>query len=137
MSRELGHAVLFRVARDRQVWPDESRETPVTLRDYAGSLASRGRRSGDPGRTGHPVIPAWVVRVGEPDPPAGVEGRDWVLVTSVSTETASEARERRDWYACRWLVEVFHDIEKNGCGEGIDGSRRRPGWGRAWRSCRW
>ena len=63
------------------------------------------------------MIPAWVVRVGEPDPPAGVEGRDWVLVTSVSTETASEARERRDWYACRWLVEVFHDIEKNGCGE--------------------
>ena len=42
VSRELGHAVLFRVARDRQVWPDESRETPVTLRDYAGSLASQG-----------------------------------------------------------------------------------------------
>src|ERR1700676_3189834 len=24
---------------------------------------------------------------------------------------------RRDWYACRWLIEVYHDIEKNGCSE--------------------
>ena len=40
---------------------------------------------------------------------------DWVLVTSVSTATAEELKERRDWYGCRWLVEVYHDIEKNGC----------------------
>jgi len=24
---------------------------------------------------------------------------------------------RRDWYACRWLIEQFHDVEKNGCRE--------------------
>ncbi|MFV0496108.1 IS4 family transposase, partial [Mycobacterium sp.] len=27
------------------------------------------------------------------------------------------AMERRDWYACRWMVEEFHRIEKSGCGE--------------------
>jgi hypothetical protein len=28
-----------------------------------------------------------------------------------------ELKQRRDWYCCRWLVEVYHDIEKNGCSE--------------------
>lgn len=145
-SQRRGHDFLFRVAQDRQVWRDESQETPVELRDYAGSLASRGddevaipARGGrasrtarvhlaasriwvpapgnTPGRRGHPVVAAWVVRIWEPDPPAGVEALDWILVTSVPTETVVEIRERRDWYGCRWLVEVFHDLEKNGCGE--------------------
>jgi hypothetical protein len=26
-------------------------------------------------------------------------------------------RQRRDWYACRPLVEEFHQVEKSGCGE--------------------
>ena len=63
-----------------------------------------------------PVVAAWVVRVWEVDR-AGGGPLDWVLVTSVPTETAAEIRERRDGYGCRWLVEVFHDIAKNGCGE--------------------
>ena len=146
VSQKLGHDFLFRAAQDRQVWRDESRETPVKLREYATSMASpgddeveipaRGGRAsrtarvdlaagrvwvpapvGTPGRKGHPVVAAWVVRIWESDPPVGVEPLDWVLVTSVPTETAADIRERRDWYGCRWLVEVFHDIEKNGCGE--------------------
>jgi hypothetical protein len=28
-----------------------------------------------------------------------------------------QLKERRDWYCCRWMVEVYHDVEKNGCGE--------------------
>src|SRR5439155_15319236 len=51
------------------------------------------------------------------NPPPGVEGLEWILITSVPTQTLAELRERRDWYACRWMVEVFHDIEKNGCSE--------------------
>jgi hypothetical protein len=59
-----------------------------------------------------------VIRVWEPDPPAGVEEPlEWVLLCSVPTNTLDELKERRDWYCCRWLVEVFHDIEKNGCRE--------------------
>ena len=50
-------------------------------------------------------------------PPAGTEGLEWILITSVPTQAIEDLRERRDWYACRWMVEVFHDIEKNGCSE--------------------
>ena len=64
-----------------------------------------------------PVAAAWVVRIWEANPPAGAEGLDWILITSAATETSEKIRERRDWYACRWMVEVFHDIEKNGCSE--------------------
>ena len=42
---------------------------------------------------------------------------EWVLVTSVPTSGVGEVRERRDWYACRWMVEEFHRIGKSGCGE--------------------
>ena len=146
VSQKLGHDFLFRAARDRQVWRDESRVTPVKMREYATSMASpggdeveipaRGGRAsrttrvdlaagrvwvpapvGTPGRKGQPVVAAWVVRIWESDPPVGVEPLDWVLVTSVPTETAADIRERRDGYGCRWLVEVFHDIATNGCGE--------------------
>jgi hypothetical protein len=33
------------------------------------------------------------------------------------TQTLEEIKERRDWYAIRWMVEIYHDIEKNGCSE--------------------
>ena len=118
----------------------------TNLRDYACGLASQGRDIVDiPGRGGRvarqaevelaaapvwipapsgtlqraaqPVVAAWVVRIWEANPPPGVEGLEWILITSVPTRTLEDLRERRDWYACRWLVEVFHDIEKNGCSE--------------------
>ena len=141
-----GHDFLFRVAQDRQIWRDETGATPGKLRAYASSLASRGEdqveipaRGGRasrvarvqvaasrvwiPAPTGtlrrgeQSVVAAWVVRIWEANPPAGVEALEWILVTSVPTETVPQMRERRDWYACRWMVEVFHDIEKNGCRE--------------------
>jgi hypothetical protein len=71
-----------------------------------------------PNRRSRAVIPAWVIRVWEADPPRGVaEPLEWILICSVPTESDEEVRCRRDWYSCRWGVEVFHDIEKNGCGE--------------------
>jgi hypothetical protein len=68
-------------------------------------------------RASQPIVEAWVVRVWEPNPPPDVEALEWILITSVATDIFEEMRERRDWYACRWMVEVFHHIEKNGCGE--------------------
>jgi transposase-like protein/transposase Tn5 family protein len=145
-SQVQGHDFLFRVTQNRQVWMTAERSELTTLRDYACGLASQGRdtvdipsRGGRAGRqaevelaaapvwipapagTGQraqqPVVAAWVVRIWEATPPAGVEGLEWILVTSVATQTLDELRERRDWYACRWMIEVFHDIEKNGCSE--------------------
>lgn len=141
-----GHDFLFRVTQNRQVWATPGCEELTTLRDYACSLASQGRDTvdipsrggragrqaevelaaapvwipapaGTPQRAQQPVIAAWVVRIWEANPPPGVEGLEWILLTSVPTQTLEELRARRDWYACRWMIEVFHDIEKNGCSE--------------------
>jgi len=141
-----GHDFLFRVTQNRQVWTTPERGELTTLRDFACSLAGQGSdivdipaRGGRAGREAEvamaaapvwipapsgtlqrahqPVVAAWVVRIWEPTPPKGVEGLEWILITSVPTQTIEELRERRDWYACRWQIEVFHDIEKNGCSE--------------------
>jgi hypothetical protein len=145
-SQAQGHDFLFRLTQNRQVWTTPERGQLTTLRDYACGLASQGSDSVDiPGRGGRtartaevelaaapvwipapsgtrqraaqPVIAAWVVRVWEAKPPPGVEGLEWILITSVLTQTLEQLRERRDWYACRWMIEVYHDVEKNGCSE--------------------
>src|SRR5204862_2365560 len=145
-SQAQGHDFLFRVTQNRQVWATEERGEMTNLRDYACSLASQGRDtveiagrggraarqaevelaaapvwipapSGTPQRAAQPVVAAWVVRIWEKNPPIGMEGLEWILITSVPTQTIEQLRERRDWYGCRWWIEVFHDIEKNGCSE--------------------
>ncbi len=145
-SQAQGHDFVFRLTQNRQVWHDKGHDKWTKLRDHARGLASQGQDHVDiPGRGGRaaraaevemaaapvwipapsgtrqrfaqPVIAAWVVRIWEANPAAGVDGLEWILITSVPTHTREDLRERRDWYACRWMVEVFHDIEKNGCSE--------------------
>jgi hypothetical protein len=143
----VGHDFLIRVTQNRLVFVTPERDRQEYVLDYARSLTRRATDTVDiPGRGGRPprtarvslaaaavgipapagtphrrtqpVLPAWVVRVWEPDPPAGgAEPLDWVLWSSVPTATAAELKERRDWYSCRWVCEVFHDVEKNGCAE--------------------
>ncbi len=57
----------------------------------------------------------WVVRVWEPEPPEGVEALEWVLLTSVPTQTLEQAWERVQWYGARWIVEDYHQGLKTGC----------------------
>jgi hypothetical protein len=57
-----------------------------------------------------------VVRVWEPDPPAGVEPLDWVLLTNVACATAADAWERADGSARRWGVAELHKLPKTGVG---------------------
>jgi hypothetical protein len=65
-----------------------------------------------------PPLHAWVQRIWEPGPPAGVEPLEWVLLSSLPVETEAQLRERQGWYALRWPVtEEFHQVEKTGCGE--------------------
>jgi hypothetical protein len=65
-----------------------------------------------------PIVAAWVIRVWEATPPAEVlEPQEWILLCSLPTVTRADINERRTWYSGRWLIEVYHDIEKNGCAE--------------------
>jgi hypothetical protein len=63
-------------------------------------------------------IPVWVERVWEPHPPADVDGPlEWILLSSLPAAGVEQLREHRDRYACRPLIEEFHQVEKSGCGE--------------------
>ena len=125
----------------------EPRQAEVPVMTYARTLPAQGdatvaipSRGGRPARTAHvqvaaapvwvpaptevrqrwqqPILEAWVIRVWEPAPPADVEEPlEWILLCSLPTTTVAEIHERRLWYSRRWLGEVFHDIEKNGCAE--------------------
>jgi hypothetical protein len=147
-ARDVGHHFLLRASQDRLVLLDPQPRGPeVPLLTHARSLPSQGQAVVDiPSRGGRlaraavvqlaaapvwvpaptevrqrwqqPLVAAWVIRVWEADPPAGVpEPLEWVLLCSVPTGTRADIDERRAWYGCRWLAEVFHDIEKNGCRE--------------------
>jgi hypothetical protein len=145
-SQKLQHQFLFRATQNRRVFATAEQDQEARLFEYVRTLPSLGNdevdipgRGGRPARTAHvqlacapvwipapletpkrrsqPVIAAWVVRVWEVDAPAGVEPLEWVLPCSLPTRTLQEAKERRDWYSCRWMAEVYHQIAKSGCGE--------------------
>ena len=146
-ARALGHHFLIRAAQNRLVFVSESQDEQAYVLDYARSLTGVGTdqveipgRGGRPARTAtvalaaapvwvpapagtaqrrrRPVLAAWGLRIWEPDPPAGVaEPLDWTLWCSLPTRTPEELKERRAWYCARWLVEVYHHIEKSGCSE--------------------
>lgn len=145
-ARQIKHHFLFRVTKDRALYRAAERQQPARMKSYARSLPSQGTdRVEIPGRGGReartaivslaaapvwipapkeapkrrsqPIIPAYVIRIWETDPPKGVEALEWILICSLPTATLDEIKDRRDWYCCRWMVEIFHDIEKNGCSE--------------------
>src|SRR5439155_1080245 len=136
-GRAVGHHFLFRAKQDRVVFVTPAHDRQRHLFDYARSLPGRGRdtvnipgRGGRPPRTAvvelagaavwvpapkgfprvdrPPVLAARVIRIWEPQPPAGVEPLEWVLLCSLPGDTPEDLKERRDWYGFRWLVEVFH-----------------------------
>jgi hypothetical protein len=146
-SLQQQHQFLFRVFQDRKIAAAADGPVAGHLLDCVRSLPSQGNdtveiagRGGRNPRTAEvalaaapvwlpapkttpqyhsqPRIAAWVVRIWEPHPPRSVaEPLEWILLCSLPTRTLEELKERRDWYACRWLIEIFHDIEKNGCSE--------------------
>jgi len=146
-ARAIGHHFLFRAAQNRIVHVSAAHDAQAYVLDYARSLTAAGHdtveipgRGGRPARTvsvalagapvwvpaptgtpqrrSQPTIAAWIVRIWEPDPPADIdEPLEWILWCSLPARTVAELQERRDWYRLRWLVEVYHHIEKNGCSE--------------------
>lgn len=77
-------------------------------------LRSPRRPGHEPGRL--PAITGSVIRVWEVEPPEGVEGLEWVLLTDGELQTYEQAKERALQYAARWLIEEFHKALKTGLG---------------------
>jgi hypothetical protein len=51
----------------------------------------------------------------EPNPPAGEDPLEWLLLTNLPVETPEQAREKLLWYLCRWQVEIYFKVLKSGC----------------------
>lgn len=51
----------------------------------------------------------------EKNPPMGAEAVEWMLVTTRSVTTIEEATQMLRWYLCRWQIELFFHVLKNGC----------------------
>jgi len=57
---------------------------------------------------------AFGVRIWELNPPAGEEGIEWLLLSSLAVENLSDALACVDNYECRWLSEEYHKALKTG-----------------------
>lgn len=62
-----------------------------------------------------PDVEVTVVLAKEKNPPSGVAPTDWLLLTTRTVTTFDEAAQMMQWYLCRWQIEVFFYILKNGC----------------------
>jgi hypothetical protein len=57
-----------------------------------------------------------VVYASEVDPPADVEEPiDWMLLTSEPVSSARQALTVIGYYRCRWIIEEYHKVQKQGC----------------------
>ena len=60
------------------------------------------------------AAPIWAVSVTEVDPPQGVEGLSWLLLTSYPSEDLSDALVVVQGYAMRTRIEEYHRVWKSG-----------------------
>jgi Transposase DNA-binding/Transposase Tn5 dimerisation domain len=60
-------------------------------------------------------LAVYVVRAWEPNPPAGADAVEWILLTSWPVTGLADACQVVHWYECRWLVEDYHMCLKTGC----------------------
>ena len=67
------------------------------------------------GRLGTGPLRLTAVHVHEPEPPAGAEAVEWLLLTTLPVAGRTAAVEVLDLYALRWRIEDWHRILKSGC----------------------
>jgi hypothetical protein len=91
----------------------KSRTTTVHVSYSKVRLAPPGEKLGE---YANEPFEVWVVRVWEPNPPAGEEPLEWILLTNCAVENFADACERIEWYEKRWIVEELHKGMKTGCG---------------------
>jgi hypothetical protein len=69
-----------------------------------------------PFRSKLPAVKIWAIYAREMGYRAEVtEPIDWMLLTTVKTESFEDACERLNWYGRRWGIEVYHRTVKSGC----------------------
>jgi hypothetical protein len=139
------HAFVFRSCQNRALWFEAEHAGPRLLHDYLRTLPEQARwsvtvsaQSGQPARQAvvlaaasrvsvrAPRVPngehgqepraVWAVRVWEPEPPAGAEPLEWLLLTNQAVDTPERLRRVVGYYECRPVVEEYHKAQKTGVG---------------------
>lgn len=82
----------------------------ATLNVYAKATTIVGRESDR--RT---PVEVYVVFAKESNPPKGIKGIEWVLVTNIAVESFDEAMTIIQWYRARREIEIFFRVLKGGC----------------------
>ena len=55
------------------------------------------------------------VLVKEQNPPKNVQPIEWVLLTNLPVDTREQIKTIVKWYVCRWEIEIYFRVLKNGC----------------------
>lgn len=137
LARELGQDILIRASQDRRLEKEGKIWSHLEKQSLAGTLEVEVKR--EPGRPARqarvavhfvklklrppyrpapqklPVIELWAVLAQEERPPEGEKPIEWLLLTTVSVSSFTEACERIVWYTCRWVIEMYHRVLKSGC----------------------
>jgi hypothetical protein len=103
------------VARQQKTRRKAERESRKTRVKIAAGPATIAMPHVARGECQSKSLDLWVVYVREVAAPAGEEPLEWVLLTSVPTESFARACERVDWYSCRPIIEELHKGMKTGC----------------------
>jgi len=85
----------------------KARSVTQTLRAIAIPLT--------PTEKGLPAVTVTAILAQEENPPQGEKPIQWILLTNLTVRTLEQAKEKLDWYLCRWQIEVFFKILKSGC----------------------
>jgi hypothetical protein len=101
-----------------------------TQRDKGNRIKRRGREAqlsirtapvqigppvNDPRTAGCDRLDLWAIYLLEQNPPAGEEPVQWMLLSSLSAQSLSEATTLIGYYLCRWVIEEWHRCLKQGC----------------------
>lgn len=63
----------------------------------------------------YPALDLTVIHASERGATKGRKPIEWKLITDRPVRGRSEAIEKINWYAMRWIIEMFHKILKSGC----------------------
>ena len=139
-----GRHCVVRSTHNRSLMLEDGQDQPAYLHDYVQTLPAQGQKSivihGQNGAPDRKAIVAvsfapvtikpphvrrgeyekkplamWVVRIWEPNPPAGTKPVEWYLLTTEAVPDIEAAWEVVGWYQCRWIVEEYHKAQKTGC----------------------
>jgi hypothetical protein len=91
----------------------EARSATVTVR-FAPLSLNPPRNNVKHKTESLPDIDMHAVYVLEPDPPAGEEPVEWMLLTSLPVRSFAEACEKVRWYCLRWRIEMYFKVLKSG-----------------------